>query len=107
MNTYQKFAHYYSYRKAVFWFLVALSLSAFIWYGYAISNAVWNTVRRQEIEENLSALRSKVGDLQARAISMRGDITLQLAKELGFEETAVTFITRQPLGSGISSANEI
>ena len=101
MNIRRQIIYYYFLQRTIFWILVLITLCSFVWYGYAISQAVWDTSARLVIEKELGSVRSYVGDLQAAAVSKRSIITMDFVKDLGFRETAVTFITRNPLGTGV------
>lgn len=72
--------------KYIFYTLISLIVSAGLLYGYFVHSAVSNIVERRQVKSTISSLNSQLGELEHGLIVARNDVTLQTAKELGFQE---------------------
>jgi hypothetical protein len=83
------------YRKGIFW-LAALGVAFFaLLYVYLINTTVLNVVARQRYTNQIAELTTSVSKLESENTSLKGSITIDEAKLLGFEESEqVTFVSR-------------
>ena len=92
----------------VFWTLVATIVICVVFYVYSINRAVYNVIERQNLEIKVSSLRSTVGTLESRYITLRGKINIETARSLGFKESPSSdFVRRSSLGKNLALTNEI
>jgi hypothetical protein len=70
--------------KIWFWSLLGVFILCFFSYGYCVSSAIVNIVERQNIENELATLNSKILDLESQYITAKNSITPELAANLGF-----------------------
>ncbi len=58
-----------------------------VFYIYCIIGTVYNVVDREVAENRANDLSLKIEDKQFQLLSLKNDITLSVAKSLGFSET--------------------
>lgn len=103
----QKIAQLYT-EPITFIILCATIACCLVLYIYLIRQTVFNVVKRQEFESQLSALQSKIANLEAQNIFMKNSINLNTAHALGFQESSsLEFIKRSSLGKAEANRNEI
>lgn len=69
-------------------------------YGFLISTSIINVLVREEVGQNIADLHSYISDLESEYLMLKNSITLGLAYDLGFTDTAKkTFVTRKTLSS--------
>lgn len=79
-------------KKVIFWGLTTcLSLMIGI-YVYSLNTAVFNVAKRGAIEKNISDLHNSVASLESKYISLKKDISLDLAYSLGYRDIESTII---------------
>jgi hypothetical protein len=89
--------------KIWFWSLVTVFVLCLFSYGYCVRAAIVNIVERQNIENELSILNSKVTDLESEYIKVKNDITLETANNLGFvPATTNKFVSKSVKNPGLS-----
>ena len=95
-------------RQNIFWLLtVALALSIGL-YDYFGGHTVYNVTKHQDAERSIATLEGGISDLETTLMSLKSDITIDLARAKGFKDAAgATYISRKPLGKGLSLNNEI
>jgi len=86
--------------------LSTLALLAFA-YALSIGLMVWNIVERKNLEREMQALSTEVGNLELTYLSISGEIDLELSRAMGFQEMTASFATRKSLGSLPVHGNEI
>lgn len=69
-------------RRAVSALLGCLILLACL-YVYFVSKSVLNVVMREEIEQDIAALSSTIGDLEFQYLSLQNSVDLSRAQEFG------------------------
>ena len=90
--------------RAAFWALAALLVGLFVSYSFMIHQTIRNVAERQKLETEMSVLHTKIGELEFKYISMRNDITIDRAYELGFNDVMETkFVSRKSLSSAALS----
>jgi len=72
----------YLIRRAIPLLLLALILLAFL-YVYFLSKSVLNVVIREEIESEIGALSSSIGELEFQYLSLKNSIDASRAEEFG------------------------
>lgn len=85
------------------WALVSLVFICVFCYGFMVRNTIVSIVSRQNMDNQLAVLNSKVSDLEAQYIKMKNNVTPEMAYSLGF--SAVTnqkFVTRDVKNSSLS-----
>lgn len=87
--------------KILFFILAATFVSIFLLYAYLVNKTIMNVVARQHTEKSISALSSKLGDLEAKYLALQGGVTIDLAYARGFKDANPQFISR----SGVVAYN--
>lgn len=81
--------------KTIFWTLLGVLFLCSGFYMYFINSTIRNIVERQNLEAEASKLTLIIGSDEFKYISMRNEVTLDLAYSLGFKDvTAKRFISR-------------
>ena len=89
--------------KKCFWVLIIVLVFCFFSYGYCVRGAIVNVVERQNMENELSKLNTKVIDLETQYIKAKSSITTELASELGFVSVSNTkFVVKNVNTPGLS-----
>ena len=57
-------------------------------YIYLINSMIFNAVSREKFSQQIDELTSQVATLESRYVALSGRVTLELARGLGFEDTA-------------------
>jgi len=68
------------------WAIFAVFISLAILYVYFVNNAVHKIAEREKIEQSISELRSKIGELEFSYIKAQESVTLEYAETLGLIE---------------------
>ena len=76
-------------------------------YVYCVNQTVFNIIKRQKFEIQISELSSKIGVLESQYISLKNGVTIDVAHALGFKNSSSEFVSRKSLGKGLSLNNEI
>ncbi len=71
-------------KKIYFWSLLFVFFFCLFSYGFLVRGAIVNIVARQNMENDLTALSTKVIDLESKYIKVKNNITLERAYALGF-----------------------
>jgi len=69
----------------LFWSLLSMLVLLMGAYGYMVNQTVWNAFNKDQAEEQIIVLNSKLGDLEFQYMSLSNDISLEKAYELGFQ----------------------
>ena len=72
--------------------LIALLLGSYV---YLINQTVFQTAHRQNLGKEIQALRSRVGNLELRYISLGSSVNLTLADKIGLREVTPTYLIRK------------
>ena len=72
--------------KQIIWLMAGTFLAVVLLYGYFVNAAILNIVTRQHAAEELQGLQSVVADLESRYSTLRGEVTRERARALGFVE---------------------
>ena len=70
--------------RNLFYGLIVLILA----YGYLVASLIFNAVDRQEMADDITGLTSTVATLESEYVALSGRVTLELAHNLGFADTA-------------------
>ena len=89
------------------WTLVGAVTIFLAIYVYCVNQTVFNIIKRQRFEIQISELSSKIGVLESQYISLKNAVTIDLARTLGFKDSSSEFVSRKSLGRGLSLNNEI
>jgi hypothetical protein len=82
---------------------IAIFVFCLVSYGYFVREMTVNLVNRQNMENDLSSLNSKVLDLESEYIKAKNSITPKLATNLGFVPvTNQKFVTKNVAYPGLS-----
>ncbi len=57
-------------------------------YIYLINSIVFDAVAREQASQQSAALGSRVAQLESEQVALSGRVTLELAHQLGFEDTS-------------------
>ncbi len=94
----------YDNRVRTFWALSSVCVIMLCLYVYGIHATVRNTALREEIEEETSNLEASISEMEFSYISLKNDVSLELAYSRGFADVkAPTFISRRPSSLGINT----
>jgi hypothetical protein len=89
--------------KVYFWSLVFVLVFCLLSYGYLVSGAIVNVVERQNTEKAISALNSKVIELESDYYKTKNNITIEMATDLGFVSASNhKFVTKDVKNPGLS-----
>ncbi len=75
-----------SYRKLLLWLFMAVIVFSIIFYMYFVNETVRNVVLRQDFENQVTDLNSKVANLEFEYISHAHSVDMVLASSMGFKE---------------------
>ncbi len=90
--------------QMVFWALVMGIVMLSSIYIFFINKTVRNVVARGQIQAEMASLNSKLSETEFDYINSVGAITLDSARELGFQPAvgSVTFVTRERIGKSVA-----
>ncbi len=77
--------------RKLFWTLSALLGVCIIVYVYSVLSLTMNVVERDRMSRTAHEIAIKVGALEQEYLSLRKDVTLAYAQELGFKEVTAKF----------------
>ncbi len=81
--------------KLLFFVLSAMLLSIFALYFYFVNKTIMNVVARESIQRNIASLSGGIGELEFKYISLKNNVTLDLAHAQGFQDVSGTkFLAR-------------
>ena len=87
----------------IFWFLTVVVFMSLTLYVYFVANTIHSVVLRQQSEKSISNLENAMVSLESNYLALKSTVTAELAKEMGFTEASATkYISRKPLGKGLS-----
>ena len=90
-------------KKKLFWFLTVSLFFSIIFYTYLVNQTVLNIVERENIQDEITTLNSKISELEFRYIALKNNINLEYAHSLGFVNVKnVKFASRKLSGNGLS-----
>jgi len=94
-------------KQKVFWGLVACVCSLAGLYGYFVSASIVNIIIRGETENEIAALHSRIGSLEARYLGEKEIVTMELASAMGFRRApGKTYVARESvLGRSLTFGN--
>ena len=72
----------------LFWSLLSILILLVGVYGYMVNETVWNAFNKDQAEEQIVALNSKLGDLEFQYMSLSNDVSIEKAYELGFQNAS-------------------
>lgn len=78
----------YEDRVKAFWFLSSALLVAFVAYVYAVNATAHHVAERAALEREASNLNAELATLEFQSIAMKNDVTIEVARQYGFEEVA-------------------
>jgi hypothetical protein len=89
--------------KILFFVFAALLVATFGFYVYLVNATIMNVVAREKVESTISELSTTIGDLEFKYISLKNNITLDLAREKGFTDASPTaFLARNEAAPALS-----
>ncbi len=89
--------------KMLFYILATILITIFGLYAYLVNRTIMNVVAREKTYREISTLSTSIGELEFKYMSIRNNITLELAYEKGFHDAVPSqFISR---GSSALSFN--
>ena len=71
--------------QILFWGFVAAIVLCASMYMFFVNKTVWNVVARQEAESKIVSLNSKVSTMEFQYITAKANVTMELAKSLGYQ----------------------
>lgn len=84
--------------RGSYWFLAAVLAVSFALYAMFVQQTIRNVVARQALETEMSVLTTRIGELEFKYISMKNDVTIERAYQLGFHDVKETrFVSRKTL----------
>jgi amino acid permease len=89
--------------KIWFWSFVTVIIICVFSYGFLLRGSIVNIVERQNKENLISSLSSKVSDLEAEYLKSKNNITEDLALSMGFvSNEGQKFVVRSVATPGLS-----
>lgn len=90
------------------WLASASLAFLFVLYAIMVNQTISNVLARGVLTKQAPTLRTEVGDLESRYLTLKSKITINFAMAEGFTEVSEpTFIARKSLGQALSLNNEI
>ena len=77
----------YHNRARFFWLLVTVSILSLSVYIYAISTTARNIALQQVLEKQTAKVSASLDSLEFAYIELKNNITIELARDYGFQET--------------------
>lgn len=68
-------------------------------YVLILGNMVFDIVQRKNLEKEMMALTSEVGNLELTYLNVSNSVDMNLSASMGFKEAKANFATRRALGS--------
>lgn len=95
-------------RNTIFRLLTWSAVISLGLYFYFLGNIIHNVVERQHIERTILSIQGDIEKLETTYSDLKSRVTVGLAESKGFSAiSATTYISRNPLGKGLSLNNEI
>lgn len=89
--------------KVCCWSLLAILGFGLFSYGYLVRGITVNVVSRQNLETEISLMSSRILDLESEYLTIKNDITLEKAHNLGFiPVTHQSFADRNTVTPGLT-----
>ncbi|HJN62977.1 MAG TPA: hypothetical protein QGH03_01970 [Candidatus Paceibacterota bacterium] len=89
-------------RKLIIFLFVGIVVLG-ISYGYFVKQTIVNVVSRQNVEEEMGDLGSRVSNLEVRYIELKNKIDLDFAYSLGYKDVSeVKFVSRSELSKTLT-----
>jgi hypothetical protein len=87
--------------------LIGLILLGIVLYAYFLNQTIINSIYVEKSEKQLSDLNVTVGELEAEYFKAKNNVTLYLAKDLGFADAGPQlYISRKKEAQTLSFKNE-
>src|SRR3989344_2172963 len=85
----------YHVRARIFWALVGITLISLVAYMYSINATARHIALRQNLERQITEISRGLDSLEFSYITLRNNVTLELAYEKGFKEVkSPLFVSR-------------
>lgn len=95
-----------TFRKQIIATLTTLLIIFSLLYGFFLQQTVSAVVTRGEVSEEITQLRSDIGDAEQEFSTEIGSATMEKARELGFQSTQQTlYVTRSHDSTTLLTAN--
>ena len=89
--------------KKLFFVLLTALILMFASYVYLVNKTIMNVVARERTEKTLSKLSTTIGGLEFKYITLKNNITLELAHAKGFQDsTNTTFLAKNASNVSLS-----
>lgn len=90
--------------KASFWILASITGLLIVAYAYFVIQTVWNVAERQRVQSEIVALNSKLSETEFRYMNALGAVTMESARELGFNSASsrTAFVTKERIGKNVA-----
>lgn len=90
-------------RQNIFWSLVSISFISLALYVYAINATAHHLAVRQNLERHVAELNAEIASLEFTHIQARNSITIDTAREYGFQEVKTPlYVTRSESASALT-----
>lgn len=94
--------------RDLIWVLAAGVFGLLLTYGFLVNNMVRSAVLSEQLSSELAELNGEVAELESRFITLDQTVTMELAKELGFESVeSVVYVSNSSLGRALSPESSI
>lgn len=77
----------YPYQR-IFWLLSYTLLVLVTLYLYFVSTIIIGVVGRENLQAEFSSLQSTVNQLESDSVALSGNVTIDLARQLGYQDAA-------------------
>ena len=93
----------YPYQK-LFWLLSYALLALLVLYLYFVSTIVAGVVKMDNLRTELGVLQSSANELESNYVSLAGNVTMDLARELGYQDAGshTSFAYETPVADGVA-----
>ncbi len=94
-------------RQRLFYFLIAVILITASFYAFLIQKAIMNVVAREKVMNEVMEVSTRVALLEEAHLSLKNNITLELAYEKGLKDTGVSYYISKKSLTAMASKNEL
>ncbi len=90
--------------KISFWILASITALLISAYAYFVVETIWNVAERQTVQSEIVALNSKLSETEFRYMNALGAVTMESARQLGFNSATsrTAFVTKERVGQNVA-----
>jgi hypothetical protein len=78
--------------RTIFFIVASLLVFLFVSYAYLVNKTIMNVVAREKTEKTYQKLSASIGDLEAKYLTAKSGVTIDLAYSKGFKDAHPQFV---------------